>query len=191
MRLRRLAYTALALAAWGCGPPEVVPVGPPGIEYRELVPEEIPEDQAAEALGEMRTSLQAEASADAPATIPPAEPTEVGKSNTLPSGLTYETLKPGSGPMVKPGQRVTLHYTGTLENGTVFDSSREKGEPYTFSLGYGQVIPGWDQGVTGMKVGERRKLMVPAKLGYGERSPGAAIPPNSNLIFDVELLRAE
>ena len=86
------------------------------------------------------------------------------------------------------GDEVTVHYTGWLEDGTKFDSSVDRGQPFVFPLGRGRVIQGWDLGVAGMKVGGKRKLLIPAKLGYGKRGAGDAIPPNANLIFDVELL---
>lgn len=107
---------------------------------------------------------------------------------TLPSGLQYEDLQIGDGPSPQTGDRVTVHYTGTLANGQQFDSSRDRGRPFQFKLGVGQVIKGWDEGVASMKVGGRRKLIIPADLGYGERGAGGVIPPNATLIFDVELL---
>lgn len=98
-------------------------------------------------------------------------------------------LRAGTGPECKAGDSVTVHYTGTLEDGTKFDSSRDRGQPFTFTLGAGRVIRGWDVGVAGMKVGGHRKLTIPAEEGYGSRGAGAAIPPNSTLEFDVELIR--
>ncbi|MEN9204337.1 MAG: FKBP-type peptidyl-prolyl cis-trans isomerase [Thermostichales cyanobacterium SZTDM-1c_bins_54] len=107
---------------------------------------------------------------------------------TTPSGLQYVDLVEGKGEFPKPGQRVTVHYTGTLENGQKFDSSRDRGQPFQFQIGVGQVIKGWDEGLSTMKVGGRRKLIIPPQLGYGSRGAGGVIPPNSTLIFDVELL---
>lgn len=110
-----------------------------------------------------------------------------GAEVTTASGLKYKDLNVGTGPSPRPGQRATVHYTGTLTDGTKFDSSRDKGQPYTFTLGRGEVIKGWDEGVATMKVGGRRQLIVPPVLGYGGRGQGT-IPPNSTLVFDVELL---
>jgi FKBP-type peptidyl-prolyl cis-trans isomerase len=111
-----------------------------------------------------------------------------GSVVTTASGLKYEVLKAGNGAEAKPGQMVAVHYTGWLTNGTKFDSSVDRGQPFDFKLGMGQVIKGWDEGVAGMKVGEKRKLTIPANLGYGERGAGGVIPPNATLVFDVELL---
>jgi FKBP-type peptidyl-prolyl cis-trans isomerase len=113
------------------------------------------------------------------------------KKVTTKSGLTYEDKKVGSGPVAKAGQTVSVHYTGWLTNGTKFDSSRDRNEPFVFHLGAGEVIPGWDEGVQGMKVGGVRKLTIPPALGYGSRGAGSAVPPNSTLIFEVELLEVK
>ena len=107
---------------------------------------------------------------------------------TTASGLIIETLATGSGPAAKSGDKVNVHYTGWLTNGTKFDSSRDRNEPFNFRLGAGQVIPGWDEGVAGMQPGGKRRLTVPAQLAYGSRGAGGVIPPNAVLIFEVELL---
>jgi FKBP-type peptidyl-prolyl cis-trans isomerase len=111
------------------------------------------------------------------------------KTVTTASGLKYTTLKAGKGATPKQGQTVFVHYTGTLTNGKKFDSSRDQGKPFSFTLGEGKVIPGWDEALSTMKVGDRRKLIIPPKLGYGATGAGEAIPPNATLIFDVELLK--
>jgi peptidylprolyl isomerase len=105
-----------------------------------------------------------------------------------PSGLAYQDLVPGAGVSPAPGKQVTVHYTGWLENGTKFDSSVDRNEPFNFVIGAGQVIPGWDEGVMSMKVGGKRKLVIPAQLGYGAAGAGGVIPPNATLIFEVILL---
>ena len=111
-----------------------------------------------------------------------------GKEVTTSSGLQYIDLKAGTGATAQAGQTVTVHYTGWLENGKKFDSSIDRGQPFSFPLGAGRVIKGWDEGVQGMKVGGKRKLMIPSNLGYGPRGAGGVIPPNATLIFEVELL---
>jgi FKBP-type peptidyl-prolyl cis-trans isomerase len=111
-----------------------------------------------------------------------------GKEITTSSGLQYIDLKVGTGATAQAGQTVSVHYTGWLENGKKFDSSVDRGQPFSFPLGAGRVIKGWDEGVQGMKVGGKRKLIIPSNLGYGARGAGGAIPPNATLIFEVELL---
>jgi FKBP-type peptidyl-prolyl cis-trans isomerase len=115
---------------------------------------------------------------------PPVE----GKPTVTPSGLKYWDVKAGTGDKAIGGMDVTVHYTGWLTNGQKFDSSVDRGEPFTFRLGAGRVIKGWDEGVAGMKVGGKRRLEIPPDLGYGARGAGGAIPPNATLVFDVELL---
>lgn len=108
---------------------------------------------------------------------------------TMPSGLKYIELQEGDGATPQSGQTVTVHYTGTLEDGTKFDSSLDRNRPFSFRLGAGQVIRGWDEGLSTMKVGGQRRLIIPPELGYGARGAGGVIPPNATLLFDVELLR--
>jgi peptidylprolyl isomerase len=113
--------------------------------------------------------------------------TAAAKTVTTASGLKYTDVKVGSGAAPVKGKLVKVHYTGTLVNGKQFDSSVGR-EPFSFVIGVGQVIPGWDEGVMGMKVGGKRKLVIPSNLGYGARGAGGDIPPNATLLFDVELL---
>jgi peptidylprolyl isomerase len=122
----------------------------------------------------------------APSTAAPMKVT--GPPTTTPSGLQYWDIVVGSGPTATPGINVKVHYSGFLTNGQKFDSSRDRGEPFVFSLGSGQVIKGWDEGVAGMNVGGQRQLRIPPQLGYGAAGAPGAIPPNATLIFDVELL---
>ncbi len=121
------------------------------------------------------------ASASSPAKV-------TGQPTTTASGLQYWDIVVGTGATATPGNMVKVHYTGFLTNGEKFDSSRDRGEPFSFPLGAGQVIKGWDEGVAGMKVGGQRQLRIPPDLGYGAAGAPGAIPPNATLIFDVELL---
>jgi FKBP-type peptidyl-prolyl cis-trans isomerase FkpA len=107
---------------------------------------------------------------------------------TTPSGLIIEDVVVGSGESASAGQMATVHYTGWLTDGTKFDSSKDRNDPFEFGLGQRQVIAGWDEGVQGMKVGGKRKLTIPPQLGYGARGAGGVIPPNATLVFEVELL---
>ncbi len=104
------------------------------------------------------------------------------------SGLKFEDTTVGDGAVASKGQTVSVHYTGWLENGTKFDSSKDRNEPFEFKLGAGQVIRGWDEGVAGMKIGGVRRLTIPPQLGYGDRGAGGVIPPKATLVFEVELL---
>ena len=105
-----------------------------------------------------------------------------------PTGLKYKDLQVGDGAEAKAGDNVSVHYTGRLTNGQKFDSSLDRMKPFSFRLGKGEVIRGWDEGVAGMKVGGKRKLVIPSKLGYGKQGAGKDIPPDATLYFDVELL---
>lgn len=109
-------------------------------------------------------------------------------SITTSSGLVIDEITPGEGDEAQAGRMVSVHYTGWLTNGSKFDSSVDRNEPFDFPLGRGHVIRGWDEGVQGMKVGGKRKLTIPPELGYGARGAGGVIPPNATLVFEVELL---
>lgn len=120
-----------------------------------------------------------------------AEKSEKAKSKTLADGLVILDEKVGTGTEAVSGKKVTVHYVGKLTDGKEFDSSLKSGQPFSFDLGKGQVIKGWDEGVAGMKVGGKRKLTIPSDLAYGDRGAGGVIPPKATLLFDVELLKVE
>ncbi len=130
-----------------------------------------------------KPATEAEGAASAPS----------GDAGATVTELKIETLKPGAtgGVAAAAGKKVTVHYVGSLIDGKVFDSSEARKIPFTFTLGQGQVIPGWDKGVVGMTIGERRKLTIPGNLAYGEKGVANIIPPNASLIFEVELLNVE
>jgi FKBP-type peptidyl-prolyl cis-trans isomerase len=132
-------------------------------------------------------------SSQEPAQTEPAAPQQAAPAAPAPTAqdvteLKVEDLTVGKGAEAKNGDLVTVHYTGWLTDGTKFDSSVDKGQPYQFTLGAGKVIPGWDEGVAGMKVGGKRKLTIPPDMGYGAQGAGGVIPPNATLVFEVELL---
>jgi FKBP-type peptidyl-prolyl cis-trans isomerase len=165
----------------GCEDPRMVPVAPPGIEIQRVAPPT--SGSGAEALGEAAGGAN---QAPIVSTLI-SPPTKVGESKKTSSGLVYETLKEGTGAEVKPGQTVTVNYIGSLTDGTKFDASLDHGGPSKMVIGRGKVIKGWDEGIPGMKVGEKRRLVVPADLGYGSSQNGP-IPANSTLVFEVDIL---
>jgi FKBP-type peptidyl-prolyl cis-trans isomerase len=181
-----LALGLFSLLTAGCGEPLITQVTPPGVELRPV----ITEAEAAEAIGETYARQAVAPDAPAPFHVEPAPPTEPGKEVTLPNGLKYVTVKPGTGPAVEGGQSAVVQYTGTLVDGRQFDSSRSTGRPLTFQVGVSKVIDGWHHGIAGMKVGEQRRLTIPPELAYGTQGRDS-IPPNSTLIFDIELVEVK
>jgi hypothetical protein len=130
-----------------------------------------------------------DAAAPVPVSIPGIPPIPAdAKAVTTPSGLQYIDIVAGTGPVAGKGQTASVQYTGWLTDGKKFDSSRDRGQPFPFPLGGGQVIKGWDEGVAGMHVGGQRRLIIPQQLAYGVKGGGGVIPPCATLIFDVELL---
>jgi FKBP-type peptidyl-prolyl cis-trans isomerase len=178
----------LGWAVVGCEEPEqIVPVTPPGAVIPRIPPDK---DDPAQAQGESIATAPKSAGEIIKKSAPPplATPTAKGETKTTKNGVKYETLREGTGDEIKSGQVARLHYEGKLENGTVFDSSK-KGEPFKATLGTGQLIKGWEEAVPGMRVGEVRKLTIPPAMAYGDRGTrDGKVPPNSTLIFEVELL---
>ncbi len=184
----RIAGALIGIALCGCGDPTyIVPVAPPGA----YVPQTSPDAEAAQALGEAAPTATKSGSEDAKlAAMKLAPPTAKGETKTTAGGVKYETLKQGTGPELKPGQKAAIHYVGTLEDGKEFDSTRSKEppKPYEVSIGVSPLIKGWEEGIPGMKVGEVRKLTIPPEMGYGKMGFGSTIPPFAKLIFEVELV---
>jgi FKBP-type peptidyl-prolyl cis-trans isomerase FkpA len=177
----------LGLAICGCEEPtEIVPVTPPGT----FIPRTVNDADAAQALGESAPSSTKTEAPKPKVDVKSMPPTALGETKTSDGGVKYETLKEGTGPELKPGQRAAIHYEGKLENGEVFDSSRGK-TPFSVTFGQHQVIGGWEEGIPGMKVGELRKLTIPPALGYGAKGFPPKIPPNATLIFEVELVEIQ
>jgi FKBP-type peptidyl-prolyl cis-trans isomerase len=189
LRVAAAAAVALGLGVAGCGDPQVIPVAPPGVELTRLIPRE--EGDSSEAIGEANNMQVPQQTATPIASGEELAPTKLGEAITTKSGLKYETLRPGTGVGVKPGQQISVHYVGTFPDGRTFDSSRERGRPFDLTLGRGDVIPGWDQGIPGMKVGETRRLTIPPELGYGKKGSPPTIPPDATLVFEIELLKIQ
>jgi len=134
----------------------------------------------------MEASTSAKAQTPPPATS--ATPAPAGQEVTMPNGLKYTDVKVGDGDIADNGMTATVHYTGWLLDGTKFDSSLDHGQPFSFKIGAGGVIKGWDEGVKGMRIGGKRHLIIPADMGYGANGAGGVIPPNATLVFDIDLL---
>ncbi len=179
----------MIMAMAGCDAPEqIMPTTPPGAVIPRTPPDA---NNPAEAIGEALAVTPKTSSGEStikPAPYTPALPTKKGETKTTKNGVKYETLKEGTGEELKPRRIALLHYEGKLEDGTVFESTRDRGDPARFTIGTGQLIKGWEEALPGMRAGEIRRLYVPAALGYGDRASGR-IPANSNLIFEVELIR--
>jgi peptidylprolyl isomerase len=179
-----IVFSIIALSACGAAAPVQEKVSADEVEAA-AVEEVAPEEATTEAAAPPAPQVAA-AEADS------AEAETTGEEmSTTESGLQYVILEEGSGEMPEAGNLVTVHYTGTLEDGTKFDSSYDRGEPIEFILGRGQVIPGWDEGISLLKEGSKAKLVIPPDLGYGAQGAGNVIPPNSTLIFEVELVSTE
>jgi FKBP-type peptidyl-prolyl cis-trans isomerase len=171
----------------GCDDPgPIVPIAPPGANVQRISPDDGPAEANGEAVTESSTPPTPTIAA---AAHKPAPPTAIGETKTTEKGVKYETLKEGTGPELKRGQRASFHYEGRLEkDNSVFDSSRTKNTPLSCRIGGDPLIEGWEEALPGMKVGETRKLIIPPELGYKEQGRPPKIPPNATLIFEVELL---
>jgi FKBP-type peptidyl-prolyl cis-trans isomerase FkpA len=179
--MRLIPAGVLGWALIGCDtPPDFQPIAPPGA----AVPRKSPDEEPAAAVGEMPASAPANISTSEK---PPALPTAKNETKTTSGGVTYETLKEGTGAELKAGQTGQFLYEGRLDNGTIFDSTKERNnQPYSTNLS--NVIDGWREGLPGMKVGEVRKLVIPPSLGYKAQGFPPKIPSNATLIFEVELV---
>jgi FKBP-type peptidyl-prolyl cis-trans isomerase len=178
---------ALGFTTWGCGPPQVVEALLPGqVATRQVLPGE-----EAEALGEQASAGAVQPPTAVDASIVSLQPTKPGESDRTADNLEWTTVKAGSGEQAAAGKLVRVHYVGTLADGTKFDSSRDRNEAYSFRIGVDQVIRGWHLGVAGMRVGEVRKLVIPPLLAWGAKGFPPQIPPNSTVVFEIELLEVQ
>ena len=189
MRLRCVEImTGFALLVLsGCEDPgPIVPIAPPGANVPRVSPDAGPAEAQGETVPESQSSAPPNTVA---AAYKPAPSTAIGETKTTEKGVKYETLKEGTGPELKRGQRASFHYEGRLAaDNTVFDESRSKNKPLSCRLGGDPLIEGWEDALPGMKVGEIRKLTIPPEMGYKEKGSPPKIPPNATLIFEVELL---
>ena len=174
----------------GCEePPQIISASPPGVETPPPLPAS--EKDAAQALGETVVHRQQTPNPVKVDPIPQAAPTAKGEVKTTDSGVKYETITPGEGMPARAGLKVKVLYKGSLTNGEVFDSKLDKSDPFEFGIGISQVIKGWHEGIAGMRVGEHRKLTIPPSAGYGAAGRPPKIPPDSTLIFEIDLLSVE
>jgi peptidylprolyl isomerase len=179
-----LGWCLVGLAAFGgCGDPRIAPVMPPGVPAPRLAPPDAA--GISEARGE---TPAASSSAEAAPSLALADPTSPGQEKKLASGLVYLTEKPGDGPQVKPGQTATIRYVGRLQDGTKFYDTADEGGTKDLAVGKGAGMKGLHEGVSGMKVGERRKLIVPGHEAYGAEGVKGVVPPNADIVLDVELV---
>lgn len=194
MNIRRKLVLGMGFLVFGSGcrePSGIAPALPPGVELSRVRPDDASETSEAKGEDPTRQSalpLPEELTRKAKLPEEPARPSKPGETITTKTGLKYSTLRPGSGPEARKGSVAEVHYSGKLLDGTEFDNSRRAGnKPFEFQVGEGRVILGWDEGVNGMLVGERRRLTVPPQLGYGAEGKGP-IPPNATLVFEIELV---
>lgn len=184
----RSVMTLIALTVCGCTEaPDIEPMAPPGA----YIPKVSPDADPAQAIGEQVPVANKSASSEKKSQdTKPAPPTAKGQVKTTAGGVKYETVTSGTGPELKSGQTAQFHYVGKLLDGEVFDSSRSKtpSKPLEVAIGTGAMIKGWDEALPGMKVGEVRKLIIPSSLAYGKSGRQPKIPPDSTLVFEVELV---
>lgn len=183
-----LLNSLVGLSFAGCQPPpQFVPTVPPGVEVKDVAPPQ-KDSEAPSALGESKITEQKLKEAKITKNL--ELPVSIKPEDAIKDGLKIESSGNGTGEGAKVGQNVTVHYTGKLTSGVKFDSSLDRRTPFQFVLGQGSVIKGWDAGLQGMKVGEKRTLTIPPRYGYGERGTGK-IPPNATLVFDIEMIKID